>query len=130
VKSKVKYAVLILVIGLLGLAILASPVFGGGPKSYEYHIIIEIDGQTVTEFYAYGNKNRTRIVGYEKYQMGYVPVSMNFPPSVVEQLYLAQPERPLYWSPLEDLYGDYCYFENEDEDNLQDLNSNNDNEWE
>jgi hypothetical protein len=141
VKSKVKYAVLVLVIGLLGLAILASPVFGGGKTTYLYEITVKIDKKLITTFVAAGNKGGTKIAGDGVFQQGMVKVEeMNFPPSVVDQLDPAEDEdssfnkypdpRPLYWSPLEDLYGDYFDFKGiKDDDHLQDLNSNDYNEW-
>ena len=112
-KSKMKYAALVLVIGLLGLVILPSSVFGGGPKTNEYHIIINIDGQPVAGFDAYGNKDGTRIAGFEKYQQGMVEnVAMNFPDEGIlppdEYLYdptdtdPPYPERYFRWSPLEE----------------------------
>jgi hypothetical protein len=60
VKSKVKYAVLILVIGLLGLAILASPVFGVKPAPKRYTVEIISGVITSTEFETEGNKPGTR----------------------------------------------------------------------
>ena len=131
-KSKVKYAALILVIGLLGLTILASPVFGGGKTTYLYDITITIDGEEFPTFTAAGNRNGTKIAGDGVFQQGMVKVvGMSFTDEVVDQLNEAEDEdsrfneypepRPLYWSPLE---GDWLNLDLEDDDKFNDNNFN------
>jgi len=76
----VKFTALILVIGLLGLAILASPIFGKGKTTYFYDITITIDEVGSPKFTAAGNKDGTRIVGDEEFQQDMVEeVEINFP---------------------------------------------------
>ena len=116
-KSKVKYAALVLVIGLLSLVILPSTVFGGGPKVYEYEITIKIGDVDVATFKAPGNKAGTRIVNTN----GAPLVNMTFPENILpsdepeegDEDYYAKtgtdlsvdyPDRCFRWSPLEDDY--------------------------
>jgi len=128
----VKYAVLVIVIGLLGLAILASPVFGKGKTTYLYHITVIIDDEGEAIFTAAGNRNGTKIGGEGKFQEGMVDVEgMSFTDEVVDQLLEAVDEdsrfneypepRPLYWSPLE---GDWLKLDLEDDDKFSDGNFN------
>lgn len=142
-KSKVKYAVLIIVIGLLGLAILASPILGKGKTTYLYDITITIDGVEFPTFRAAGNRNGTKIAGDGVYQQGMVDVDMSFlnlPGDVTGDDCRDEdpgsntypPGRPLYWSPLED---DYLGLSLVDctrfslTNHWQDLDSNGYNQW-
>ena len=102
-KSKVKYTVLILVIGLLGLAILASPVFAG-PKYY-----IEIDGDIdYVKFETEGNKARTRFNPFPKGEEVLVTLTFDLsilpPDSKDYDETETYPARCFRWSPLEDDY--------------------------
>lgn len=146
-KSKVKFTALILVIGLLSLVILPSSVFGGGKTTYLYEITVTIDDEEFPMFTAAGNRNGTKIGGDGKFQQGMVDVEMYFTKNVVEKLNSAQDDspsfndypgdRPLYWSPLEDDWlelglednGDQFYTGKERFNHLQDLNSNEYNQW-
>ena len=111
-KSKVKYAALILVIGLLGLAILASPVFGVKPEPKLYTIVIS--GAIESDvFKTEGNKPRTRFNPFPKEELP-VKVMLDFDSSVLPpDKYLYDPTetyplRCFRWSPLEDVIADLC----------------------
>lgn len=117
-KSKVEYAVLVLVIGLLGLAILASTVFGKPePKLYTVTISGVIN---CVEFETPGNKPRTRFNPFPKEELP-VEVELTF-------VSILPPDSKIYeetghcfrWSPLEDNLASLC----DDEDHYQILDDN------
>ena len=109
-KSKVKFAVLILVIGILGLVILASPVFGGpDPKFYTVEISGAINSAVDSDvwFTTEGNKSRTRFNPFPKGEE--VSVKLTFvgilpPDSKDYDETETYPARCFRWSPLEDDY--------------------------
>jgi len=102
VKTKVKFAALILVIGLLGLAILASPVFGGKPESklYTIEIINGVGVITSTEFETEGNKSRTRFNPFPK--GGDVFVTLTFDSGILFPVSGDITFDDFRWSPIED----------------------------
>ena len=93
-KSKMKYAVLVLVIGLLGLVILPSSVFAG----LEYDIKIEGAISSNGTFETAGNKSGTRFNPFPKGKLP-VEVILTFK---LESLFLDDDFDDFRWSPLKE----------------------------